>query len=359
MPVLAHAAVFPAPDGPFKVKWDSEELVDEGRVDPFNASHPRRMMVSHFSPVSKAHCHKICRVPYMPPVIASIEDDILIDYLSDIGWPRGVLQGLELELCCETRQPQREKRKFPTLLFGTGLNTTRYFFSAIAQQVASLGYHVIVMDHPYETDVVLFPDGEIVFGGRIGRGANDTTALQFGLDVRAQDTTFVLNHFNIRKTAFIGQSYGGAGAALAMINETRILGGVNLDGIFWSREMDLGVPRPFLLFSSEGHNSSSDASFARFFRAMDTRHPKVWTRELSLKDSVHISYSDYSVIGDITGLRTNEELVNQFFGKVTGARVMEVMKAYLGDFVKFALEGKGKGLLAGPSPKYRDVSFLR
>jgi hypothetical protein len=49
-----------------------------------------------------------------------------------------------------------------------------------------------------------------------------------------------------------------------------------------------------------------------------------------------------------------------FFGKVTGERVMEVLRAYLGAFVEFALLGGEEGrLLAGESDEFPDVSFLR
>jgi hypothetical protein len=91
---------------------------------------------------------------------------------------------------------------------------------------------------------------------------------------------------------------------------------------------------------------------------MDEKHPGVWYREISLLDTVHLSYADFSVIGDVTGLRDNEEL-QLFFGKATGARVMEVMRAYLGDFIDFALLGGDEGLLAGESDQYEDVIFLR
>ncbi|KAK5995463.1 putative 1-alkyl-2-acetylglycerophosphocholine esterase [Cladobotryum mycophilum] len=360
VPALVQATVFPVPDGPYTVKWESSELIDHGRVDPFNSSHPRRMMVSQFTPVPKSRCKGTCRVPYMPPSIAAIEDDILDSFLSDIGWPNGLLKTLELELCCEIQQkPYGWERKFPQILFGTGLNTTRLFYSSIAQQLSSLGYEVIVMDHPYETDVVQFPNGDIIYGGHIGRDPNNTAELRFGLDVRTQDASFVLNHFNIRKTVYIGQSFGGSAAASAMIDESRIAGGVNLDGILWGREIDIGVPKPFLIFGSEGHNSTSEPTFAEFFDAMKERHPNVWTRELNLKDSVHGSYWDMSIVGDITGLRNNEELVELWFGKATGARVVEVLRAYLGAFVGFALGNAGEGLLSGPNSKYPDVSFVR
>lgn len=361
LPATALAQVLPVPKSDYKVQWASKELVDEKRQDPFNATHPRRMMISQFTPVPNDECVKTCKLPYMPPKIAKIEDAILTEYLGDVGWPHGVLAGLEVEMCCEAEDKGHHHRpKLPRLLFGTGLNTTRLFYTATAQHIAALGYEVVVMDHPYETDVVQFPDGEIIIGGRIGRDPNNTAELQFGLDVRSQDVSFVLDELKIRQTTYIGQSYGGASAATAMANETRLMGGVNLDGAQWGRAVNAGVSRPFLTFGSVGHNSSApdERSWGKFFDAMDAKHPGVWYRELSLADSVHGSYYDQSLIGDVTGLRENEELL-EFFGKVTGERVMEVLQAYLGVFVEFTLLGGEEGILAGESDEFPDVAFLR
>jgi hypothetical protein len=181
LPVAAIAQIFPVPEGDYKVQWANKELVDYSRVDPFNATHQRRMMISRFTPVPNKECIKTCRTPYMTPNVAKIEDDILTEYLGDIGWPHGALAKLDVEMCCEVKKghgSHNNGRKAPTLLFGTGLNTTRLFYTATAQHLAALGYEVIVMDHPYETDVVEFPDGEVIFGGHIGRDPNNTAELQ-------------------------------------------------------------------------------------------------------------------------------------------------------------------------------------
>lgn len=350
----ALAQVFPAPDGPYKVQWINQELIDKSRPDPFNATHPRRMMVSNFLPIPSAQCKKICKVPYMPPAIAEIEDQILNDYLSDIGWPGGVLAKLEMEVCCEVKG--KLKDKFPTVLFGTGLNTTRLFYSATAQHLASKGYNIIVMDHPYETDVVQFPSGEIIYGGKIGRSPNDTKAIEFGLDVRTADVSFLLTKLNIRRTVYMGQSYGGAAAAAAMLSEKRILGGSNLDGILWGRVQDVGVSRPFLTFGAVGHNSTTEPSWKSFFNATK---PGVWNREISVAESVHGSFCDFSLIGDVTGLRGNKDLVEWFFGPALGSRVMKIMRAYLGDYFDFILKRGDGGLLKGESPEFPDVEFIR
>lgn len=358
---LATKNLFPPPGGIFKVKWDSEELIDHDRPDPFNATHARRMMISRFKPILFPFCLQTCRVPYMPPDIAAIEDEIIAAFLAETSWTYGALANLEMEFCCKSIDLPFGLPRFPRILFGTGLNTTRHFYSATAQHLASLGYEVIVMDHPYETDVVQFPDGEIVFGGRVTRDLNDTAGIEFGLRVRSDDATFVMDRLGIDRTVFIGQSFGGAAAADVLVSEAeRIVGGVNLDGRMFGPGVRQGVSRPFMIWGSEGHDSSNETSYVDFFKSMEEKHPDVWTRELNTKESAHGSYSDFSVIGDVTGLRSDGELEELFFGKLKGARAMELMKRYLGAFIEFTLHGRDEGVLKGPTdPKYPDMIFVQ
>jgi pimeloyl-ACP methyl ester carboxylesterase len=304
----------------------------------------------------------------MNAFMSSIEDAIITAFLgADIGWPRGVLATLELEVCCKVRNRltpnshDHGTKPRPTLLLGPGLNTTRLLYSASAQHLASLGYEVIVTDHPYETDAVQFPDGSVILGGRVPRDPNATEALAHALDVRSKDAGFVLDYLGIDKkgrVVFVGDSFGGPAAADVMLKDARVKAGVNVDGMMFGPAVEVGVDGPFLTLGSPGHNSSSDATWARFREAMRVKHPRIWEKELSLAGSVHGLLSDFGLVGDVAGLRGTGQLVGNVFGEITGARTMEILREYLSDFSEFALEGKGQGLLAGPSWKYPEVIFV-
>ncbi|KAK4108032.1 hypothetical protein N656DRAFT_784560 [Canariomyces notabilis] len=379
-----HAFLFPAPESPYTVQWTSLELVDARRHDPFNSSHPRRIMISRFTPIPKHHCTETCIVPYMDDFIASQEDAILQGFIgSSVVWPKNILSNLSLSLCCSDRRrtshhPSPPPQSYPVLLLGTGLNTTRLFYSATAQHLASAGFEVIVMDHPYETDVVQFPsDGTVIYGGRVPRDPNATEQLNFALDVRAQDASFVLDTLfripwsesrKVAKVGFVGSSFGGPAAAVAMYADKRIAAGVNLDGyMFGKPALEEGAPGPFLILGSTGHNSSSDDSWARFWDATMGNDKRLqvqggrqkWMKELTVVGSTHATYTDSSLIGDISGLRDNPQLVELVFGGFTGMRAMEIMGEYLSNFFRFALQDAGEELLAGPSSKFPEVQFVR
>lgn len=369
--------LMPEPCGPYKISMQTSELVDTNRVDPWNSSHPRRIMVSRFDPVPEKECTKMCTVPYMSKTVARAEDAIYQAFIEGTGltWYSGVLEKLELRICCEqAHKPHHSKKKLPVVLLSAGLNTTRLYYSSTAQYLASRGYTVITLDHPYETDIVEFPDGTTIYGGNVVGDLNNTAPLVFALDVRSNDATFVLNTLDIpfvtetdnpkdARVGMAGHSFGGAAAAAAMVNDTRIVGGVNLDGYMFGPVLNAGVGRPgipqsFLLFGSVGHNSSSDPSWGQFLETMHKWHPEEWLKELSMDGSNHGSFGDYGIIADVAGWRNDTDLVDALFGEILGSRAMEITTAYLDDFLQMALFDKDPGLLEGPSDQFPEVQFL-
>lgn len=66
---------------------------------------------------------------------------------------------------------------------------------------------------------------------------SDINSVYHALDIRMNDISFVLNTWGFQYDAtpnasalIFGYSFGGAAAAAGMLNDTRLRGGVNLDG---------------------------------------------------------------------------------------------------------------------------------
>jgi pimeloyl-ACP methyl ester carboxylesterase len=317
-------------------------------------------MISEFSPVS-GDCSKTKTIPYMSPTVAGAEDNILLPY----GWPAGILGNISMEFCV---QPEHHKRNenFPLVLFSGGLNTTRFFYSAIAHEVASRGFNVLTIDHPFETDIVEFPDRTIAYGGHTN--TSDLSSILFSLDIRSQDVSFILNELGFKerekeKVAMFGHSFGGAATAAAMGNDSRIAGGVNLDGLLWGPVIETGFKSPgnkkFLLWGAEGHNSSSDESWGKFWSTLNKQG--VWKRELSLEGGAHGSFWDLPLVADVAGIRDGlgNETEEGLLGLLGGERVVGVLADYLRDFFRWVMDPRrGEGLLRRESGEYPEVGVL-
>jgi len=370
--VLAQAApatinesfILPQGHGPFRSSLRIAELVDKSRVDPYNETHTRRLMISVFSPVPVFECAKTVLIPYMPSVVADFESDIMHQY----GYPEGLWSRFQLEVCASGASKDERPQKYPLALFSPGLETTRHFYSSLALEIASYGFTVVTIDHPYDTDIVAFPDGTVIHGGLVIRPGNSngsTASVEKALAVRAKDASFVLDTFGIRdveSAVMFGHSFGGAAAANALYSDRRLKGGVNLDGSIWGPVLSAGLnntSQDFLMFESEGHDTIHDPTWVEFWAALEKDGG--WKRELKIKESGHGSYWDVNILVDIAKIREGlDEVAQSLIGPVLGERVWKVMGRYLPSFLNYALgRRKEDKIFNFPSKEYPDVEIVR
>jgi pimeloyl-ACP methyl ester carboxylesterase len=233
----------------------------------------------------------------------------------------------------------------------------------MAQQIVSAGYIAVTIDHPYDGDIVVFPDNTTVFG-------LDFTDDQIPLavDTRAKDISLVLNQLarpgimgtlnigcgaNISKAGVFGHSLGGAASAEAMLFNSRLVGGVNLDGTFFGEVVEKGLHRPFLIFAHDGKNPTNDPSWVALRPRLTS-----WKRELMLAQSAHYTFSDLPDVVDILGLGgLLPSETKGMLGSINGSRAFEVVTTYVQRFFAMVLKGKDRELFGGPVEEYPEVSF--
>jgi pimeloyl-ACP methyl ester carboxylesterase len=160
-------------------------------------------------------------------------------------------------------------QKLPVLLF-TGPNN-RFQNTFQTEELASHGYLVVALDHPYDSDLVSFPDGrsiarrkENVFldfrtEATLEASTREVTA---DLDLRAADVEFVIEclrdwqktdstsvfsgHLNMTRIGVFGHSFGGAVAAEVCTRNPDIRAGINMDGWMFGQAQSCGISQPFL-----------------------------------------------------------------------------------------------------------------
>lgn len=184
---LATQAILVAPpSGPYAVSMSTQSLTDESRLDPFaplDNPHLRRVMISTFLPVDEARtpCGGRERVPYMTPLVAEAYDELG----AALGLANETFSSLELELCVPRAQScrRRTSTSFPLVLFSPGWGNPRLLYGAMAREVASYGFAVVTIDHPYDPSFVEFPDGEVYRA--LDLNPDNTTQLEFLVQVRS------------------------------------------------------------------------------------------------------------------------------------------------------------------------------
>ena len=304
----------------------------------------------------------------MPPATAAIYDASFAPY----GVPAGALE--RAYTFCETNAPislqHRKRETYPLVLFSPGGGNSRLLYTTIVQEVAREGYIVASIDHPYDARAVEFPDGRIVYGVDVNYNASaDAIQAQINqlVDVRVQDVAIVLDalstptmdhpfEIDSKNAIMFGHSLGGTTAASAMVNDTRIIGGLNFDGEFDGAIAANGsvVHRPFLFFQHDRNTSSPN-----WIDAWNT-HFSGWKLELQLSGSVHGTFEDLPLLADIYGLRGKLGKAGEaVLGTVPGRRGLEIMSAYVGALAEFVLTGK-EGLVSGKnSTRFKEVEVVK
>lgn len=301
----ASSVPLPISSGPCNVHIRPAELTDQSRIDPFDPRHQKRsIMISTFSLV---HCGTVQSAAYLPKATAMFEDESF----QSLGLPNGTFESLTIPAnSFRARADTVNPREYPLILFSPALATSRLIYTLLLQDIASYGFAVVSIDHPYDADVVEFPDGRVV----LGTLSNISTEAEIdpALDVRVSDVSFVLSQLRqtqaiqklfpalretgrglrLNQVAAFGHSLGGATAAQAMLMDDRFAGGINLDGALWGTVVHQGLFRPFLLFGHTNHTQATEP------RATFWSHLRGWRLELELANSQHYTFSDFLILVD-------------------------------------------------------------
>ena len=180
------ALTLPAPDGQYGTASSQMVLTDRSRQDPYTTtSHFRRVVVSSFYPVAlRGNCIDYT-AQYMPNATATFYDQ----QLRAFGIPDETFASLRLTHCNARDRRGLKDQQFPVVLFSPGLGNSRLIYSAMTQALASKGYIVVSIDHPFDADIVEFPDGSTA------PAANITTDAQIeaAVEVRSSDVSFVID----------------------------------------------------------------------------------------------------------------------------------------------------------------------
>lgn len=146
----------PSPTGPFSVARQVLPLTDHTRLDPYAPSpQPREILVSFYLPV-RGKCVTE-KVPYMTPAIA----DEYGQMAAEIGLPNDTFSKFTVDYCNLKKATSCSRQKYPVVIFSPGLGNSRLIYGVRAQSLASHGYIVVSVDHPYDA-LTEFPDGTII-----------------------------------------------------------------------------------------------------------------------------------------------------------------------------------------------------
>ncbi|MEQ8924257.1 MAG: hypothetical protein RLO81_00505 [Fulvivirga sp.] len=156
-------------------------------------------------------------------------------------------------------------RKFPVLLFSHGLNGNNSQNNFQFAELASHGYVVVSIEHPFAASGTVFSDGQlgatIPFGkmkdeefahSLVKTWSDDQLYVLNYIETLNQDNkTRFFNRLNLDKVGVFGHSLGGATSAASLTRDNRLKVGINMDGFYFGNFYKDGFHQPFLELRSE------------------------------------------------------------------------------------------------------------
>ena len=334
------------PTGAQPVGITSLYLKDTSRPDPWVATVPyRELMVSLFYPAVSAQGPK-------KQFMTEPEAQAVFDEAGITGIPASVMTTVHTDAAVDARPAGHH---LPLVVLSPGFKRPRAELTSLAEDLASHGTAVVVVDHTYENVATTFPDGRVT--GCAACGNYDDAfwkKLQRG---RAADVSFVLDSLTHSKWASLidasrigmaGHSVGGASALDAMVGDPRIKAGIDIDGTTDDPLLAPGLDRPFLFLGRANMYTPGTGQESGTWQR-DWAQLKGWKRWLVVAGMAHPSFTDIGLVGEQLGLD---------FGATTpAARGQAITAAYVRAFFDQHLRGQAQPLLDQPSSRYPEVSF--
>ncbi|NDJ75428.1 MAG: hypothetical protein GYB65_04140 [Chloroflexi bacterium] len=251
------------PDGPYPVGRMQYLWVDETRPEVHtidDETDQRELLVEVWYPAAPAEDAMFG--PYMEPEMADL-------FSVMYGLPEG-----SVDLIASNAFPDAPLadalEQYPVLVLSPGFSAAPRQYSVLIEEMASYGYVVFAVSHPYVTTMTVFPDGRVIELINYNRMATlwaprDVYDAEF-TDVWVPDVMFVLDQITALnaddpdgiftgrlladRVGLMGHSQGARTISEACFLDARCAAAVNMDGGH-SVSVDLGFDKPFMQITAD------------------------------------------------------------------------------------------------------------
>ncbi len=388
-PPTPVAIELPAPTGSSKVGTTSWRVTDETRPETFAAPGVSRQVeiLAWYPAAVSAPDAKTA--PYLRDGIAEVPPGMRV--------PLAALADVRTHSVLDAA-PVGEPKTFPVLVLSHGFGGIPSSYTALAEDLASHGYVVLSVVHPYEATAATLADGTVIsmfdetgkprqsfldviaewkaedeIMAAVTREKDEEAQLRLlrgylaGLrasnetvDRWVKDTKLVLDRLpktgiagqlaarlDLGRLGALGHSMGGVVSGQFCLEDTRCRAGLNLDGIpQYGPMIDKRLSQPFLMVYSAraGRTGASDA----IYRRAAPRYYRV-----DVRDTLHLDFSDMILWGG--------PLKGGALGTLAPARTTEITRTVVLQYFDQELLGKPSPLLSGKTsmPEVTVKSFTQ
>jgi hypothetical protein len=339
-----------APSGRFPVGTALYEAVDPRRPEPQTADPDDRRAV-----VFRAWypAENPADLPTAPYFLNAREGQLNAQLLS---LPGDVFASMPTHAVRDAR-PAPGAARFPVLIFSPGKDTPAAFYSYLLEDLASHGYVVFAVSHPFGSGTVVFADGRVAApAGQVSATqTRDQAILTWSADqrlvlatVEGLDASLSGDRFSGRldlsRLGVFGHSQGAAAAAHSCLEELRFRVCANMDGSVGREVLSNALLQPFLLLRSGGPENAESTLVPFFDRLRGIAY------RAELQGAGHNTFSDIGTL--VARLRLDGVPVDPaplLLGSLPAARGFELVSRHLVAFFETHLRGANSPILQVPS----------
>ena len=316
IPWAVPVFTMPAPEGDFSIGSETFHWVDSSRLEWFtdeNDNDVREIMVQAWYPSENSD--SIGTNSYMDFM------NLRSKTLASAGKIPAFLPSHLNMISTNTRNDvacSDKLEKYPVLIFSHGITGSRHLHQILFEHLASKGYIVFALDHSFDANLTIFPDGKIAdYRSEITGHPDSVLIREKQINTRAFDVGFIIDQIREIETGIIdsklsgrldldrvalgGHSYGGATAILASHNHEIIKACVVLDG--WispipDEVISEGINVPFLFV---GRPSWNDSDYpGNYERLADLiTHSSNEKYDLRINQTLHLDYTDIPLMSPL------------------------------------------------------------
>ena len=294
----------PKLSGPNRVGTRVLRLVDDSRGTPEvgNRSKSRHLTVQLWYPAGPEASGQ--RAPYLaePGLLKAMQDEEYMNLGDELLTRWG-----ELRTHAVAEAPLADGGPWPLLIASHGFGVARANYTSFVEDLASHGYVVAAIDHPY-LGLTVLPEGKVLSTSVVERGeelaalrvraaALDASHVLDALLVDDRAANFLAGRVDGERVGMFGHSLGGTAALEACLNDQRLKACANLDGYPFGAIGEQGVTRPFLVLLSKPTPPGEPLGQMGLERrelwiGLAEKHPSP-AYLLTVSNTMHLSFSDF------------------------------------------------------------------
>jgi predicted dienelactone hydrolase len=369
LPIVLPVPVIPAPDGPYKIGTRFYELTDPSRKELYSGrDEARRFQIQVWYPAEPAPGDR--RAHWMNH--AEIFTRSISQYL---GLPSFFLDHLALVKlpAYQDSKVATSAKGYPVILFSHGWNGFNGQNTGQALQLASHGFVVVTVQHPYGAVVTIFDDGtiaknnpaalpmdapeaeyDIAADKLVNQWSGDLAyALDFMTKQSGDSNSPFFNKLDLKRVGAYGHSTGGGAAIQFCGTDPRCKSLLGQDPFMRpvsTGVLESGVTQPaFFMFSqawADEKDSLNNRQFKPFYASSKNAKGAI-----SIDGTTHYDFSDLPLLSPLTpqlGLK----------GPINGKRVTTIVNDYLLSFFEMTLDNQNSDLFEPQIQKYSEVKAI-